>query len=172
MSLTHTNLVYTLKLRKPQRDEIKEQSVMFLRDVLPYSIMFRNAIKQGDVGLIEDMIPQLLFQFLGGNNNKYAIEMLELLQGLNHDWPPEIRQTGNESNCWVINNTGRRVGHMPVDEAQEMNIKDIKVKYLKKLHPAIHVIRSVSSHMETEFKTRVRGWKHTVPKKEQDIKNL
>jgi hypothetical protein len=26
--------------------------------------------------------------------------------------------------------------------------------------------------METEFQTRVRGWKHTVPKKEQDVKNL
>ncbi|KAK6981186.1 hypothetical protein R3P38DRAFT_2893991 [Favolaschia claudopus] len=33
------------------------------------------------------------------------------------------------SNCWVINNTGRREGHMPVDEAQEMNIKDIKKWY-------------------------------------------
>lgn len=26
--------------------------------------------------------------------------------------------------------------------------------------------------METEFKTRVRGWKHTVPKKEADIQGL
>jgi hypothetical protein len=30
-------------------------------------------------------------------------------------------------NCWVINNLGRAAGFMPVDEAQEMNIKDIKV---------------------------------------------
>ncbi|KAJ7456332.1 hypothetical protein B0H11DRAFT_2160949 [Mycena galericulata] len=148
--------------RKPARDEIKEQSVMFLRDVLPY-VLFRTAIKQGDVGLIEDMIPQLLFRFIGGNNSKYSIEMLELLQGLHRDWPPEVRDFIRE-NCWVINNTGRRMGHMPVEEAQEMNIKDIKA--------AIHVIRSVSSHMETEFKTRVRGWKHTVPKKEADIQGL
>jgi hypothetical protein len=87
----HASSLALVKLRsKPRRDEIKEQSVMFLRNVLPY-IMFRNAIKQGDVGLMEDMVPQLLFRFLGGNNNKYAIEMLELLQGLHHDWPPEIR---------------------------------------------------------------------------------
>ncbi|KAJ6448999.1 hypothetical protein C8R45DRAFT_849982 [Mycena sanguinolenta] len=176
---------------KPRTDEIKEQSVMFLRDVLPY-IMFRAAIKHGDVGLIEDMIPQLLFRFIGGKNSKYAIEMLELLQGLHRDWPPEIRDFITD-HCWVINNTTRRTGHMPVDEAQEMNIKDIKAssflsreyfvthrsegpnidwKYLKKLHPAIHVIRTVSAHMETEFQTRVRGWKHTVPKKEADVQGL
>ncbi|KAK7059555.1 hypothetical protein R3P38DRAFT_3167995 [Favolaschia claudopus] len=162
-------------------DELKEQSIMFLRDVLPY-ILLRTAIKRGDVGLMEDMIPHMLFRFIGGKHNKYAIEMLELLQGLHRDWPPEVREFIRD-NCWVINNTGRRTGHMPVDEAQEMNIKDIKVTYLsegpnidwdylKKLHPAIHVIRSVSSHMETEFKTRVRGWKHTIPKKEVDIQAL
>ncbi|KAJ7745180.1 hypothetical protein DFH07DRAFT_749051 [Mycena maculata] len=178
----HASSAALVRLRsKPRRDELKEQSVMFLRDVLPY-IMFRAAIKHGDVGLIEDLIPQLLFRFIGGKNSKYSIEMLELLQGLHRDWPPEIKDF-IRNNCWVINNTGRRTGHMPVDEAQEMNIKDIKVthrsqgpnidwKYLKKLHPAIHVIRSVSAHMETEFKTRVRGWKHTVPKKEDDIQTL
>ncbi|KAJ7812306.1 hypothetical protein B0H14DRAFT_3090506 [Mycena olivaceomarginata] len=167
--------------RKAHRDEIKEQSSMFLRDVLPY-IIFRAAIKHGDVGVMEDMIPQLLFRFIGGKNSKYAIEMLELLQGLHRDWPPEIRDFIRD-HCWVLNNTGRRTGHMPIDEAQELNIKDIKVthrsegpnidwKYLKKLHPAIHVVRSVSSHMESEFKTRVRGWKHTVPKKKEDVQGL
>ncbi|KAJ7753108.1 hypothetical protein DFH07DRAFT_774242 [Mycena maculata] len=87
-----------------------------------------------------------------------------MLQGLHREWPPEL---------WP----------MPVDEAQGMNIKDIKVtyrsegpnidwKFLKKFHPAIHVIRAINSHMETEFKTRVHGSKHTVPKKELDIQEL
>lgn len=49
---------------------------------------------------------------------------------------------------------------------------NIDWEYLKKLHPAIHVIRAVNAHMETEFKTRVRGSKHTVPKKELDIQEL
>ncbi|KAK7043415.1 hypothetical protein R3P38DRAFT_3440329 [Favolaschia claudopus] len=166
---------------KKRVDELKEQSIMFLRDILPY-VMLRAAIKHGDVGLMEDFIPEMLYRFVGGSNSKYQIEMLELLQGLNKEWPPELRDF-IRNNCWVINNTGRREGHMPVDEAQEMNIKDIKVthrsegpnidwNYLKKLHPAIHVIRSVSSHMETEFKTRVRGWRHTIPKREADIQEL
>lgn len=70
-----------------------------------------------------------------------------------------------------------------VDKGQEHNIKDIKVTYrsegpniqwacLKKLHPAIHVIRAVTSHIEEEFGTLTRGKKHTIPKKELDIQKL
>ncbi|KAK7035586.1 hypothetical protein R3P38DRAFT_2771214 [Favolaschia claudopus] len=166
---------------KPRPDEIKTQSIMFLRDVMPY-ILLRSAVKHGDVGLMEDMIPLMLFRFVGGKNNNYTGEMLEMLQGMQREWPPAIREFVRD-NCWVINNTTRPAGFMAVDEAQEMNIKDIKVTYrsegpnvdwdyLKKLHPAIHVIRAVNSHMESEFKTRIRGRKHTVPKKEQDVREL
>ncbi|KAK7041390.1 hypothetical protein R3P38DRAFT_3453925 [Favolaschia claudopus] len=55
---------------KKQVDELKEQSIMFLRDVLPY-ILLRT-----------DLIPEMLYRFVGGNNSKYPHrEMLELLQG-------------------------------------------------------------------------------------------
>ncbi|KAK7001084.1 hypothetical protein R3P38DRAFT_3049890 [Favolaschia claudopus] len=70
----------------------------------------------------QDLIPEMLYRF-----------MLELLQGLNREWPPELRDF-IRSNCWVINNTGRREGHMPVDEAQEMNIKDIKTEFKARVH--------------------------------------
>lgn len=68
----------------------------------------------------------------------------------------------------------------PVDKHQEMNIKDIKVtyhsqgpnidwQYIKKLHPAIHVIRALTIHMEEEFGTLAQGKNHTIPKEELDI---
>lgn len=71
----------------------------------------------------------------------------------------------------------------PVDKAQEHNIKDIKVgyrsqgphidwAYLKKLHPAIHVIRALTLHMEEEFGTLTREKKHTAPKRELDVDKL
>lgn len=86
-------------------------------------------------------------------------------------------------NCWLINNTGKSEDFLPVDQAQEQNIKDIKVtyrsegpevdwEYLKTLHPAIHVIRGVTSHVEKEFNTLTRGKKHTVPQKELDVQKL
>lgn len=86
-------------------------------------------------------------------------------------------------NCWLINNTGNSDDFLPVDQAQEQNIKDIKVtyrsegpevdwEYLKMLHPAIHVICGVTSHVEKEFNTLTHGKKHTVPQKELDVQKL
>jgi hypothetical protein len=71
----------------------------------------------------------------------------------------------------------------PVDKGQEHNIKDIKVThrsegpninwaYLKKLHPAIHVIRTLTLHMEQEFGTLTQGKKHSTPKKDADVEKL
>ena len=85
--------------------------------------------------------------------------------------------------CWLVNHTGRPGDFLPIDKAQEHNIKDIKVthrsegpnvdwEYLKKLHPAIHIIRAVTSHAEKEFATLTRGKKHTVPQRELDIRTL
>jgi hypothetical protein len=70
-----------------------------------------------------------------------------------------------------------------VDKAQELNIKDIKVTYrsegpnidwayLKKLHPAIHVIRALTLHIEEEFGTLTRGKAHTTPAREKDISTV
>lgn len=70
-----------------------------------------------------------------------------------------------------------------MDEAQEHNIKDIKVtyhsegpsvhwEYLQKLHPAIHLIRAIAKHVEHDFGTISCGMKHTVPKKDKDVRIL
>ncbi|KAK0479278.1 hypothetical protein IW261DRAFT_1626799, partial [Armillaria novae-zelandiae] len=161
-----------------QKDECKRQTIMWNRDVLQY-ITLDDAIKHGDVGIMEAMLPQLLFRFVGGGNSNYTVEVLELLQGLNREWPVEVREFVCE-NCWVLNFSGQVNSFVPVDQAQEHNIKDIKVTYrsegpnikwdyLKKLHPAIPVIRSLADHMEHQFGTLTRGKRHTTPKKESDV---
>lgn len=73
-----------------EQDPLKFQSCMWLQDVAHY-MMLNRAISKGDVGIMEDMLPHLLFRFTGGGNNKYAIEVLELLQGLHREWPPAVR---------------------------------------------------------------------------------
>lgn len=40
---------------------------------------------------MEDMLPRLLFRFIGGGNHKYAVEIPELLQGLHHEWTEEVK---------------------------------------------------------------------------------
>lgn len=64
--------------------------VQFNHDLLEY-LELDTAIKVGDVGRMEDMLPRLLLRFVGGNNNKYAIEILELLQGLNREWSEDVK---------------------------------------------------------------------------------
>ncbi|KAF8154046.1 hypothetical protein B0H34DRAFT_784086 [Crassisporium funariophilum] len=162
-------------------DEQKRQVIMWNRDVLQY-IVLDQAIRTGDVGLMEDFLPTLFLRFVGGGNGNYSNEVLELLQGLHREWPEEVSDFVRH-HCWVMNFSGKPMDWCAVDKAQEHNIKDIKVtyrsegpnikwKYLKKLHPAIHVIRAVTRHIETEFGTLTRGMKHTIPKKEKDLGRL
>lgn len=72
-----------------ERDEQLEQIIMWNRDILEY-IILDHAIESGDVGIMEDMLPHLFLRFLGGGSGKYAGEVLELMQSLHREWPPEI----------------------------------------------------------------------------------
>jgi hypothetical protein len=78
--------------RRPEaeQDQIFRQTIHFNRDLLDYLII-DSAIKTGDVGLIEALIPQLLFHFIGAGSTNYSHEMLELLQGLHREWPESLR---------------------------------------------------------------------------------
>ena len=91
-----------------------------------------------------------------------------------------IFRTFVQEHCWLVNLTGT---FCPIDRAQELNIKDMKVTYcsqgpsinwlfMKKPHPIIPVIKGLSDHVEQEFGTISRGKKHTVPKKDKDVKTL
>ena len=73
-----------------KRDEQLRQLVMWNRDILQY-IILDHAISDGDVGLMEDMLPHLFLRFQGGGNGNYSQEVLELLQGLHREWDPEVR---------------------------------------------------------------------------------
>ncbi|KAK6996180.1 hypothetical protein R3P38DRAFT_3629315, partial [Favolaschia claudopus] len=71
--------------KQPDRDEVQEFHTHFTRDLLPYLTLVA-AIKSGDVGTLEALLPTFLFRFIGGGNNNYQEEALELLNGLNVDW--------------------------------------------------------------------------------------
>ena len=70
-------------------DEYREHSVKFLADILIYCDL-REAITIGDVGRMEDLLKPILLRFAGGDNPKYTIEVLEVLQGLKREWTPEV----------------------------------------------------------------------------------
>ncbi|KAI0708348.1 hypothetical protein C8Q76DRAFT_814709 [Earliella scabrosa] len=165
-----------------QRDTVKEQMVMFSTDLLPY-FNLREAIRIGDVGRMEDLLPTLLFRFAGGGNHKYALEILELIQKLRHEWPETFR-TYIRRYCWLLNRTGKRDGFFPVDLGQEHNIRDIKVTwrsfgpgatfgYIQKISPAITIFRAVREGIRSQFPSLLgRGKRHGSPAKDADVARL
>ncbi|KAL1945287.1 hypothetical protein VTO73DRAFT_2138 [Trametes versicolor] len=165
-----------------QRDEVKQQMIMLSADLLPYFDL-REAMRIGDVGRMEDLLPTLLFRFIGGGNHKYAVEVLELLHKLRREWPEELRSYIRKY-CWLVNLTGKRDGFQAVDLAQEHNIKDIKVTwrsfgpgatfaYIQKISPAIPVLRAIKKNVATQFPGLLaRGARHGSPSKDKDVERV
>ncbi|TDL27181.1 hypothetical protein BD410DRAFT_714083 [Rickenella mellea] len=163
------------------QDEVNRQVTMWNRDVLRFFDM-SEAIRTGDVGIMEQHIPHLIFRFAGGNNSKYLIELFELFQALRKEWPENVKNFVL-SHCWLVNSTGRRDGFCPVDMAQEHNVRDIKYtfaslgpyatwEYINKISPAIPTFRAVKDHIEDELGACARGKSHTLPAKENDVSKL
>ncbi|KAK7021631.1 hypothetical protein R3P38DRAFT_2533610 [Favolaschia claudopus] len=109
-----------------EHDERQQLHTQFARDILPYLTLTVRAIKSGDVGLLEALLPTFLARFVGGGNTNYAYETLELISGLKRDWPPAVADFVRQ-NCWVLTFTGRPESFLSFDQAQEHNIKDVKV---------------------------------------------
>jgi hypothetical protein len=87
-----TAALQKMATNKSRKDELLYQSMQMARDLLDY-VNFDTAIKTGDIGYLQDVLPRLLFRFIGGKNKNYAMEILELLQGLHREWPPDLKCT-------------------------------------------------------------------------------
>ncbi|KAH9852593.1 hypothetical protein C2E23DRAFT_868457 [Lenzites betulinus] len=165
-----------------KQDEVKRQISMFSADLLGYFTLC-DAMRTGDVGQMEDLLPTMLFRFAGGGNHKYAVEVLELLHKLRREWPDELRMHVRKY-CWLVNFTGKRSGFVAVDMAQEHNIKDIKVTwrsfgpgatfpYIQKISPVIPVLRAIKANIASQFPSvQGRGARHGAPAKAEDIERI
>ncbi|KAI0695834.1 hypothetical protein BC835DRAFT_1345302 [Cytidiella melzeri] len=164
-----------------EQDDVLMQGILFCRDLLNY-IELDDSMKTGDVGRMEDLLPRLLFRFNGGSSSNYAIELLELLQGLQHEWPPELRSFILRY-CWLANTTGQEGRFLAFDMLQEHNIRDIKHtfavhgpfstwEYIKKLSASIPAQRRIKDHVKAEFNHFRRGKSHTTPEWEKDVAGL
>ncbi|KAL0956796.1 hypothetical protein HGRIS_002915 [Hohenbuehelia grisea] len=191
-------LIKHAKLPENQQDEVWKQSTMWNMDVLAY-IELRAAIRAGDVGRMEDLLPTLVLRFAGGGNSKYTIELLELIRGLRTEWTEDIKAYVKR-NCWLFTRSGKPGSFLSFDLGQEENICDIKVvsikaesqdtyqyvqvnysslgpganmQYLSDILPAIPTLRKVKDSVNSQFSMlRGRGRKHGIPDKKHDIATL
>ncbi|THH29765.1 hypothetical protein EUX98_g4409 [Antrodiella citrinella] len=162
-------------------DQVKVQAVTFLRDVLQHAVL-RRAMKYGDVGLMEDLLPHKLLRFAGGQNSHYTGEVLELLQGLHREWVPEVKDFVR-NHTWLMNQRGKPDSFRAADDIMEDGIKAIKDthslrgpkvdwKYFEIVHPVIPVVTAVSTHVETQFKAWSRYTSHTASSDKTGIQIL
>ncbi len=86
-----TEAVHKQRMHPRQKqDDVLTQAIQFNRDILNF-LDFDDAMKTGDVGRMRDMLPRLLFRFVGGGNSNYVTECLEIMQGLEREWPEDLK---------------------------------------------------------------------------------
>ncbi|KAI6152464.1 hypothetical protein BKA82DRAFT_12638 [Pisolithus tinctorius] len=151
-----------------EHDEILWQAILWNRDALHY-VHLNEGIRNGDVRIMEQTLPYLLFHFAGGKNLKYTIEILELLQCLHWEWPPDVKDFVKHRG-WLMNLTGCPNGFFPIDRGQEHNIRDIKVTHQVQ---GPNVSWDLMKCISPAIPTLVQVWSsHTDPAKKKDIEKL
>ncbi|KAJ3557664.1 hypothetical protein NM688_g1349 [Phlebia brevispora] len=166
---------------RDSQDDIFIQAILFNRDILDF-LNLDDAVRTGDVGRIKDLLPSLLFRYIGGGHTNYTTEVLEMIQGFEREWPDDLILYILRF-CLLANPSGNPDSFLPFDEILEHNICDIKDNfatagpstswdYLKKTTGSIPTQRKVKDHVEAHINWFRRGKSHTNPDKEVDVASL
>jgi hypothetical protein len=73
----------------PNQDRAHQNIRLLTRDLLVLAELIR-AISDGDIGRVEDFLPQLAMMFRGAGSNNYCVEILHFILNLKYVWTPEF----------------------------------------------------------------------------------
>ena len=73
----------------PDQDPAHQNTRLLTRDLLVLAELIR-AISDGDIGRVEDFLPQLAMMFRGAGSNNYCTEILHFILNLKYVWTPEF----------------------------------------------------------------------------------
>ncbi|KAF9525192.1 hypothetical protein CPB83DRAFT_796698 [Crepidotus variabilis] len=107
----------------PDRDRVHQNTRTLLRDLLHLMELIR-AISDGDIGRIEDFLPNLAMMFRGAGGNNYCTEILHFILNLKHVWTPGFANIMRDN--MLVNLTGLDGHAMPIDENIEHLIGKLK----------------------------------------------
>ncbi|KAH9160733.1 hypothetical protein EDB89DRAFT_1885651 [Lactarius sanguifluus] len=156
----------------PDKDKAHQNLRLLTRDLLYLAELVR-AISDGDIGRIEDFLPQLAMMFRGSGGNNYCTEILHFLLNLKHIWTPEFADIMRDN---MLVNVSGLTGHaMPIDLNIEHLIGELKkllqAKGLKStwdrlgnISAAIDIIKKLKKRVSVAMKTAYQGTTHTDPK--------
>ena len=73
----------------PDQDPAHQNTRLLTRDLLVLAELI-CAISDGDIGRVEDFLPQLAMMFRGAGSNNYCTEILHFILNLKYVWTPEF----------------------------------------------------------------------------------
>ncbi|RXW18372.1 hypothetical protein EST38_g7482 [Candolleomyces aberdarensis] len=123
-----TSFTAAARPESDNRDIVRENIIRLTRDLLLVTELV-SAIKDGDFGRVEDVLPELVFIFRGAGSNNYAMEILHLIHNFKYVWNEGL---ANAIRDMAIVNISGLPGHaMGID----LNIEHL-IRYLKSLFAA------------------------------------
>jgi hypothetical protein len=81
--------IITVATWDPDDDKVHQNARLLTRDLLYLSELICT-ISDGDIGRIEDFLPQLAMMFRGAGSNNYCTEILHFILNLKHVWTPQF----------------------------------------------------------------------------------
>ncbi|KAF8149569.1 hypothetical protein B0H34DRAFT_679328 [Crassisporium funariophilum] len=111
----------------PKTDIVHKNIRKLTRDPL-YVAKLIHAISDGNIGRIEDFLPQLAMMFCGAGGNNYCTEILHFILNLKHVWTPEFAHLNRDimRDNQLLNLSGLPGHSMPVDLNVEHLIGELK----------------------------------------------
>ncbi|KAF9394637.1 hypothetical protein CPC16_010738 [Podila verticillata] len=153
-------------------------AILFIRDMVVY-IEFCAAIKEGDVGRIEEILKRITIMFQAGNHRNYALELLRFGYNIQHVWST-VRKDAIFSSL-LMNTKGLKNHWIPSDLYQEHNnlltkrthaTMGNKWSTMSYITPNIRLFQEVASKVDKEFKLPANSTFHRSTPRTHDIQHV
>ncbi|CCO37563.1 hypothetical protein RSOLAG1IB_12183 [Rhizoctonia solani AG-1 IB] len=113
-------------------DQVLEGSIRLQHDLMLFEEC-RRAIRYGDVGRMDHLLPQILMCFTGSKRWNYVREILNILQWEWHE-APEGFVEATRRYAWLVNFNGEPNGFYADDLRQELNNLNLRVRCFHSLN--------------------------------------
>ncbi|KAF6759188.1 hypothetical protein DFP72DRAFT_1064151 [Ephemerocybe angulata] len=113
----------------PKKDKVHQNLRLLIRDTL-YLLELVSAVKDGDFGRVEDILPHLALIFRGAGSNNYCTEILHLVQCLKYLWPGDFADVMRD--IMIVNPSGIPGHSLATDINMEYTIREIKTLIIEK----------------------------------------
>ena len=87
--LAFTRVATMREEEEDKRDVVLENMLLFVRLGIQFIGMY-EAMRRGDVGVMQGVLDCLTAQFIGGDHHKYATELMEISCGFKAEWSEEL----------------------------------------------------------------------------------